>query len=67
MLRKLTISVHEEVYAALHRVVDRRRISQFLEDLARQHLLKHNLEAGYREMAQDKQREAEATEWSQGC
>jgi len=66
MQKKLTITVHEEVYAALHRVVGRRRISRFLEDLARPHLLKQDLEAEYREMAKDEQRESEATEWSEG-
>lgn len=66
MQKKLTITVHEDVYAALHRVVGRGRISRFLEDLARPHVLRPDLETAYREMAQDNQREAEAHEWSEG-
>ena len=65
MAKKLTITVSEEVYAGLYRVVGRRRIGRFLEDLARPHLLDRDLEAAYREMAADEQREAEALEWSE--
>ncbi len=66
MAKKLTISVDDEVYAELHRTVGRGRISRFLEDLARPHLLHQDLEAAYREMAQDEEREQEALEWSEG-
>lgn len=66
MQKKLTITVHEDVYVALHRVVGRGRISRFLEDLARPHVLRPDLEAAYREMAQDRQREIDANEWSEG-
>ena len=65
MAKKLTITVSEEVYAGLYRVVGRRRIGRFLEDLARPHLLDRDLEAAYREMAADEQPEAEALEWSE--
>ena len=65
MAKKLTITVSEEVYAGLYRVVGRRRIGRFLEDLARPHLLDRDLEAAYREMAADEQREAEALQWSE--
>jgi len=51
---------------AAHRVIGRRRISRFLETLARPHVLKNDLEAAYREMAADERREAEALEWSEG-
>jgi predicted CopG family antitoxin len=66
MAKKLTISVDDEVYAELHRTVGRGRISRFLEDLARPYLLHQDLEAAYREMAQDEEREREALEWSEG-
>ena len=66
MTRKLTITVSEEVYDGLYRFVGRRRISRFLEDLARPHVLHRDLDAAYQEMARDEQREAEAREWCEG-
>jgi predicted CopG family antitoxin len=57
--KKLTITVDEEVYHGLHRVVGRRRISQFLNDLARPHVVRDALEQGYRAMAADEARERE--------
>ena len=65
MTKKLTITVSEEVYKGLHRVIGRGRISRFLEDLARPHVVKQKLEAAYREMAADESREAEALEWTE--
>ena len=66
MRRKLTITVDEEVYEGLHRVVGRRRISRFLTELARPHVVSDDLEAGYRAMAADEEREREALEWVEG-
>ena len=65
MTKKLTITVSEEVYKGLHRVIGRGRISRFLEDLARPHVVKQKLESAYREMAADESREAEALEWAE--
>ena len=65
MTKKLTITVSEEVYKGLHRVVGRGRISRFLEDLARPHVVRQKLEAAYREMAADESRESEALEWAE--
>ena len=65
MQKKLTITVDEMVYDGLHKVVGRRRISRFIEDLVRPHVLRRDLEAAYRQMAQDEAREAEALEWSE--
>ena len=62
MRRKLTITVDEAVYDGLHRVVGRRRISHFLTELARPHVVHDDLEAGYRAMAADEER-AQAAEW----
>ena len=39
MQKRMTISIDEEVYDGLVRVVGRRKISQFLEDLARPHVV----------------------------
>ncbi len=66
MQKKLTITIDEEVYKGLHAVVGRGRISRFLEDLARPHVISRDLEAAYREMAGDNVREAEAEEWGEG-
>ena len=65
MTKKLTITVSREVYEGLHRRVGRRRISRFLETLARPHVVRPDLAASYREMAADEVREAEAMEWSE--
>jgi predicted CopG family antitoxin len=66
MKRKLTITVSEEVYAGLHHRIGRRRISQFIESLARPHVVGDDIEAAYREMARDPMREEEALEWAEG-
>ena len=66
MQKKLTITLDEEVYKGLHAVIGRGRISRFLEDLARPHVVSHDLEAAYQEMAGDEVREAEADEWAEG-
>ncbi len=66
MQKKLTITVDEHVYHALHRVIGRGRISGFIEELVRARVARRDLAAAYREMAKDEQREAEALEWSEG-
>jgi hypothetical protein len=66
MSKKLTITVEDEVYAGLHNVVGRGRISRFLNDLARPHVLPRGLAEGYRAMAADEAREREAEEWVEG-
>ncbi len=66
MVRKLTITVDEEVYAGLHDRIGRRRISRFLNDLARPHVLPEEIERGYAAMARDQSREREAMDWSEG-
>lgn len=66
MQKKLTITIDSRVYEGLHRVVGRRRISRFIEVLVRPHVIGKDLELGYRQMAQDEAREAEALGWSEG-
>lgn len=65
MKKKLTITVDEKVYKGLYAVVGRRRISRFIENLVRPHVLFPDLEAAYREMAEDEERETEALEWTE--
>jgi hypothetical protein len=66
MQKKLTISVDPDVYHGLHAVIGRRRISRFLNDLARPHVTNEGLAAAYEAMAADERREAEALDWSEG-
>ncbi|HET6764073.1 MAG TPA: hypothetical protein VFH27_10375 [Longimicrobiaceae bacterium] len=66
MHRKLTITVDDDVYTGLYHKVGAGKISQFIEDLIRPHVLGDNLFQAYAEMAADDQREADAAEWSEG-
>jgi len=66
MTRRLTITVSEAVYEGLHKTIGPRRISQFIEKLARPHVVPHDIETAYRDMAADRAREQEALEWSEG-
>jgi hypothetical protein len=66
MLKKLTITVDADVYDGLHSVIGRRRISRFLNDLARPHVIGQDLSAGYAAMASDEARETAAEAWTEG-
>ena len=66
MQKKLTVTVDAEVYEGLYRVVGQRKISKFIEDLVRPHVVAPDLNAAYREMAADESREAEALDWAEG-
>ena len=65
MHKKLTITIDEQVYNGLHKTVGRGKISQFIEALVRPQILDADIEEGYRQMARDESREAEAHEWSE--
>ena len=65
MQKKLTITIDERVYAGLHTVVGRRRISRFIESLVRPHVIGKDLEVAYKQMAQEEAREAGALEWAE--
>lgn len=65
MQRTLTITMDESVYRELHEQVGQDKISRFIEDLVRPHLVTTaDLEAGYQAMAEDSDREREAAEWA---
>ena len=66
MQKKLTITLDEKVYAGLHRVIGRGKISQFIEGLVRPHVDTTDLEASYRELAQSEMSDPEASEWVEG-
>jgi predicted CopG family antitoxin len=65
MQKKLTITIDERVYKGLHAVIGRGRISGFIEGLVRPHVISQDLEAAYKQMAQEEEREAEALEWTE--
>lgn len=65
MQKKLTITIDEKIYERLYKVVGRRRISRFIEDLVRPHVIPRDLEDAFREMSQEEEREAEALEWAE--
>ncbi len=47
-------------------MIGRGKISQFLENLARPHVMQENLLSAYQAMAADEERENEALVWSEG-
>ena len=53
MHKRMTITLDEAVYEGLYRRVGKRRMSQFIEDLLRPHVLDTSLDDGYRAMATD--------------
>jgi len=63
MHKRMTITLDEVVYEGLYRRVGKRRMSQFIEDALRPHVLDTSLDDGYRAMAADKSRELDAMEW----
>ena len=66
MHKKMTITLDEAVYDGLYRTVGRRRMSQFIEDLVKPHVLDTALDEGYRLMAADGAREKDAQAWCEG-
>lgn len=65
MQKKLTLTIDKEVYEGLRTVIGPRRISRFVEELVRPHVMKSDLYEAYREMADDHDRELEAVEWAE--
>ena len=63
MHKKMTITLDEAVFDGLRRTTGKRRMSQFIEDLLRPHVLTNALDDGYKAMAADEEREAEADDW----
>ncbi len=62
-MKKLTITVDDEVYQGLHSQIGTGRISRFVNDLVRPYVSEASLEDGYRAMAADVEREREAEAW----
>ena len=66
MQKKLTVTISKEVYEGLRTVIGPGKISRFIEELVRPHVLKKDKYAAYKEMAADQIRESEALEWAEG-
>jgi hypothetical protein len=64
MRKRLIISLDAETYERLCRAVGPRKISRFIEDLIRPHVVPTDLSAAYAEMALEEARETEAEIWS---
>lgn len=65
MQKNLTISVDKRLYEGLHKKVGRGHISHFVEELVRPHIFSQDIQAAYKQMAQDESRESEALEWAE--
>ena len=63
MNKRITITLDETVYNGLHQIAGKRDVSRYIEDLLKPHVLEADLYEGYRQMAADTEREAEAMEW----
>lgn len=61
--KRMTITLDEAVYEGLNRTIGKRRMSQFIEELLRPHVLDTSLDDGYRAMAADEVRDTEAQDW----
>lgn len=65
MQKKLTLTIDKDVYEGLHKTIGPRKISKFIEDLVRPHVVHADIESAYAEMARDRKREKEALEWAE--
>jgi hypothetical protein len=65
MQKKLTITIDEAVYRGLYQRVGAGKISRFIEQLVRPHVLPKELDDAYAAMARDEAREADALEWAE--
>jgi len=64
MPRQLLITLPEEIYEELRRRAGQDDVSGYIERLVRPDIISdQDLEAGYRAMAADTQRERDALEW----
>jgi len=66
MQRKLTLTIDEDIYNGLRTVIGPRKISRFIQELVRPHVVKKDMYSAYKEMADYTVRESEALEWTEG-
>jgi hypothetical protein len=62
---KLTINLDERVCKALQAAGGKRDLKEYVEDVVRAHAAELDLDAGYKDMAADEQREVEARAWAE--
>jgi hypothetical protein len=65
MQKKLTLTIAQDVYEGLHKTIGRRKISKYIEDIVRPHVIQPDLDADYTEMAKDEKGERAAIEWAE--
>jgi predicted CopG family antitoxin len=63
MHKKMTITLDEAIYYGLYQIIGKRKISQFIENLVKPYVSDTSLDAGYKAMAADTEREKDAFEW----
>ena len=66
MQKKLTITIDEAVYRGLYAHIGAGRISRFIEDLVRPHVLAKEMDDAYAAMSRAEARERQAMEWAEG-
>nr|WP_315050984.1 hypothetical protein [uncultured Brevundimonas sp.] len=64
-MKKLTLTIDDDVYAGLHSHIGAGRISRFVNDLVRPLVIDGALDDAYAAMALDDEREQEADAWSE--
>lgn len=64
-MKKLTITIDEDVYAGLYAHIGKGNISRFINDVARTHVLNDEIKSGYEAMAADTEREQDAMIWAE--
>ncbi|HSO72267.1 MAG TPA: hypothetical protein VLR91_06425, partial [Thermodesulfobacteriota bacterium] len=60
-----TLTVGEEVYEGLRKKIGSRKISKYIQEIVRPHVVRSNLDSAYAEMARDHKREKDALEWAE--
>jgi predicted CopG family antitoxin len=66
MQKNLTITLDEEIYEGLYKVIGEQDLNRFIESLLKQYVVELDLEEGYRQMSLDAEYEAEAIDWVEG-
>lgn len=64
-MKKITISVEENVYEGLHTFIGQGKISHFINELVKPHIIAAELDKVYQAMAKDTSREKAADEWTE--
>ena len=61
----MQMKLGKRVYSGLHSAAGHDRISRFFENLVRPYVVAPSLEAEYRDMAEEEEREAKALTWAE--